>query len=730
MAIISRNRLSAEQIRSPSGRAAVLKNLVSLAAALTTEQIQGFSSRLTDALLNLSEQTVRPNEATLSFDAFNHLRINGDVFRQGLAARLTELFLQEARLLESGSKRAAAEADSDLSLVTFDEMETKVLLSNVSQSLELDISEVLEALNLRIGWLYARDQMPVAENPFRPQVFVQAIHEAWCKIDPVTESHRVVLRLLGPELFLPLKPVLQSLNDALIEQNVLPDLTEAYRLKKSENKIGMPAPKVAKRDASRYNKVRDWLLSKKNGGKGKTASVAGNEDLNVPDLFAPAAEGEGWNDNTISVKVGPRLFGYLTALQSQIDQFESSDESFDLVQGAAALRKVKDHVPPGSLTHIDENTIELLAKIFDYVFLEQDIPDDMKRLIARLQIPLLKAALLDKKFFITDDHPARRLIDTLAKSGKVWDQGQGHEDPLYKMIEQIVQRVQKEFDQQIDLFADVVANLESFLAAEEKFSESVLAGPIAEALRQEKMRLAQEAAEQDVALRLETGEVAGFVEVFLETQWTRILTLAHSVKEQKPEVLRKALAVMDDLIWSIKPKTSPEQRKELITKLPSILAMVNAWLNAIKWDDPERIVFFSSLAERHAALVRVQAELSPRHQVEIAVNIAQKASERRISKRFKEEQEKRVDEFTRMVEDIEQGCWVDFARKNGKTATFKLIWISPERSRFIFTNRTGQNPFSFTAEELAETLRVRKASIVPTDSIVDRALANVLDGKE
>jgi hypothetical protein len=727
MAISPKNRFSAEQVKSPSGRSAVVQNLVSLACALTAGKIEEFSSHLTDALLNLSEQTVRPNEATLSFNAFNHLRINGVVFRQGLSARVTDLLLQEVRLLESGGNAASQEADSDLALVSFEEMENKVLLSNISQSLEKDISEVLEALNLRIGWLYGRDQMLVAENPFRPQVFVRAVYEAWSKIDPVPESHQVMLRLLGPELFLPIKPILQSLNDALIERNVLPDLSEAYRQKRTENKMGMPPPKVAKRDTSRYNKVRDRLLSKKGGKGDKAASTAGdNDDLNVPDLFAPGTEG-GWNNNTISVKVGPRLFGYLTALQSQIEQIESTGESFDIFKGATTLRKVKDHVPPGSLTHIDENTIELLAKIFDYVFLEQDIPDDMKRLIARLQIPLLKAALLDKKFFITEDHPARRLIDALANSGRVWDQDKGREDPLYKMVEQIVDRVQKEFDQQMGLFTDVVSNLESFLATEEKLSESILAEPIAEALRQEKMRLAQEAAEHDIALRIETGEVAGFVEVFLEAQWTRILTLAHSVKETKPEVLKKALSVMDDLVWSVKPKASPEQRKELITKLPSILAMINAWLNAIKWDDPARVVFFSSLAERHAALVRVQAELSPRHQVETAVNVAQKASERRMNKRFKHEHEKRYDEFTRMVEDIAQGCWIEFARNNGKVAKFKLTWISPRRSRFIFTNRVGQDPFAFTADELAQTLRDRSANIVSTDSIVERALATALD---
>jgi hypothetical protein len=730
----------ADKVISGSKRTTILQNLVSLASVLCSQRLEDFSLRLSDALLNLSEQSVRPAEASQSFNAFNYLREDREKFERAVSDRLGVLLSQEVRLLESGGKSELhRDADLDLSLVTFEEMENKVLLGNVSQALEGNISEALNALNLRIGWLVGRDEMSATENPFRAQVFVQAVYEGWCKIDTSTDSRRVVLRLLSPELFLPLPSILQELNTALVERSILPDLTEAYRLKKSENKFGLPPTKVAKRDEGRYNKVREWLLGKKgkgsaagggggsgNGNGNGSGGGGGSDDLNVPNLFAGDTGGD-WSTNTISVKVGPRLFGHLTNLQSQIDALEASGQSIEIPKSAVTLRRVKDSVPPGSLTQIDENTIELLAKIFDFVFRDHDIPDDMKKLFGQLQIPILKAALIDKKFFVAEEHPARVLLDKLAKSSMAWDQRKGRDDPLYKMIEQIVTKVQKEFTEQMSLFSDVVTNLESFLSEEEKISRSVLAEPIAEALRQEKMKQARDAAEYDVGLRIDTGEVAGFVEIFLETQWTRILTLAHSVEEEKPEVLVKALKVMDELIWSVKPKTSPEQRKELISKLPSILSLVNAWLNAIKWNEPERVVFFSNLAERHAAIVRTQSELSPRFVVENAVNVAQKASERRMAKDARKDLERARDHFVQMVDEIEQGTWVGFARANGAQARFKLTWISPRRSRFIFTNRGGTDPFSFTAEELAQTLRGDKAKILPLQSVVDRALTAAFD---
>jgi len=731
-----------EKTISASKRTTILQNLVSLAAVLSAQRLDDFSHKLSDALLTLSEQSVRPAEASASFNAFNFLRADREKFERAVSDRLGVLLSQEVRLMESGGRSELhANHDMDLSLVTFEEMENKVLLGNISQALESNISEPLNALNLRIAWLVGRETVPAAENPFRAQVFVQAVYEAWCKVDTASESRRVVLRLLSPELFLPLQSILQDLNTSLVERSILPDLTDAFRRKKSENKVGLPPTvKVAKRDEGRYNKVREWLLSAGMKGKGGGSGVGGgggsggsgggyggggwaqsSGDLNVPDLFA--GEAGDWNSNTISVKVGPRLFSHLTNLQSQLDALEASGQTIEIPRSAATLRKVKDNVPPGTLTQIDENTIELLAKIFDFLFLDQNIPDDMKKLFGQLQIPMLKAALIDKKFFVADDHPARVLLDKLARSSMAWDQRRGHEDPLYKMISQIVSKVQKEFNEQMDLFSDVTSNLEAFLSEEEKALQSVLAEPIAEALRQEKMKQARDAAEYDIALRIDTGEVAGFVEVFLETQWTRILTLAHSVEEEKPDVLVKALKAMDELIWSVKPKTTPEQRKELITKLPSILSLVNAWLNAIKWNEPERVVFFSNLAERHAALVRSQTEMTPRQQVEIAVNIAQKASERRMAKDARKEEEKERDDFVKIVEELDTGTWVNFARNNGDQVRFKLTWISPRRTRFIFTNRQGRNPFSFTAEELAQSLRSGSARVVPLQSVTDRALS-------
>ena len=72
--------------------------------------------------------------------------------------------------------------------------------------------------------------------------------------------------------------------------------------------------------------------------------------------------------------------------------------------------------------HVDAFTIDIVAMLFDYIFDDRTIPDKLKALIGRLQIPVLKVAMLDKQFFSKKSHPARRLLDEIAAASIGWSE--------------------------------------------------------------------------------------------------------------------------------------------------------------------------------------------------------------------------------------------------------------------------------------------------------------------
>jgi hypothetical protein len=724
-------RISREQAALTASQRLVLQSLVPVAIKAATAQLEEFTTRLIEALLILAEQTVRPNESVICLHAYNHLKKNPALFNRALSNRLSELLLQEVSAIGAKTSLPSLDDDEDFSLVSMEEMEDKVLIGNLSQAIAHDHSALLNALNIRISNVMQRDEISLEKNPFRPGIFVQAAYDAWRQFDPSAESHHVVLRLFRPDVFLPIDPILKDLNDALIARGIVPSLKAAYRGKKQSGEAQQPS-------VNESDTLRDKLhnLLTKSPPQDQPQQIQPQQiqpqQIQVPQVVRDAGQhstqaAADANASIAAFVAGSALFGYLSELQKQGNGQAGNHASQAAPQSAETLRQIKKQAPQGTLTVVDENTIELLAKVFDYVFGEQTVANDIKCLIGQLQIPMLKAALIDKEFFFKDDHPARNLIESLAKSSLAWNQEKGHDDPLYKKIEHIVERVQTDFDQQLEFFNDMVADLDSFIKEERKLSSRELAAPIAQAMRQERMAQAQKKAERDIALRIETGEVAGFVERFLEDQWTQVLTLAHSVHETKPQALLHAVKAMDLLIWSVKPKTSPDERKKLINRLPALLSLVNAWLNAVKWDGAERVKFFSQLAERHAAIVKLPIELSPRHQFETAVTIAQRASEHRFNVREKELRAQPADQFVHIVNGMAVDDWVQFTRSNEQKVKYCLSWISPKRSRYVFSNRQGDAPLIFSADELAQSLRGGHTTILPLTPIVGRALNVVLD---
>lgn len=51
--------------------------------------------------------------------------------------------------------------------------------------------------------------------------------------------------------------------------------------------------------------------------------------------------------------------------------------------------------------------LDTLSLIFDAIFATPDLPDAVKAIVSRLQIPLPKVAILDDTFFANTQHPAR-----------------------------------------------------------------------------------------------------------------------------------------------------------------------------------------------------------------------------------------------------------------------------------------------------------------------------------
>ncbi len=133
-------------------------------------------------------------------------------------------------------------------------------------------------------------------------------------------------------------------------------------------------------------------------------------------------------------------------LGESLSRLQAGETGFDLGGGTFVrfagipqgkhnvLRDLQESALGSRVNQLESMTIELVAMLFDFIFETRDLPDGIKALLARLQIPVLKAAMLDGAFFAKKSHPSRILVNALAQAGLGWAPAMGHEDPLYAKI--------------------------------------------------------------------------------------------------------------------------------------------------------------------------------------------------------------------------------------------------------------------------------------------------------
>ena len=80
------------------------------------------------------------------------------------------------------------------------------------------------------------------------------------------------------------------------------------------------------------------------------------------------------------------------------------------------IRDLKAGPQGAALAPADALTIDIVAMLFDFVFEDRHVPVEVKAAIGRLQIPMVKVALIDRAFFSARSHPARRLLNRLAEA--------------------------------------------------------------------------------------------------------------------------------------------------------------------------------------------------------------------------------------------------------------------------------------------------------------------------
>ena len=277
------------------------------------------------------------------------------------------------------------------------------------------------------------------------------------------------------------------------------------------------------------------------------------------------------------------------------------------LSGLMAANLIRAHraelmqVSHGKLDHL---VIEVVSSLFDQILSDARVPPQMARQIARLQLPVLRAALIDNSFFSSRRHPVRRFINRVASLACAFDSfDSGPAQELLERVSGLVKEiVDGDFDQ-LDLYDAKLFELEHFVA--EQTHAEIRASAAASTLRGKELewRVQQEFGRR-LRAALEPLALPAFLRDFLCGVWAQAIVMASSrdgAEGPYPQRLRRAGA---ELVTSIQPKRSLEQRKHFVSTLPALMAELTRGMKYVDWPDAAQDGFFGELVTQHAGSLK------------------------------------------------------------------------------------------------------------------------------
>jgi len=438
------------------------------------------------------------------------------------------------------------------------------------------------------------------------------------------------------------------------------------------------------------------------------------------------------------------------------------------------LRDIKQQAVATGSNQVDAMTIDIIAMLFDYVFEDKSIPDSVKALLAKLQIPVLKVAIIDKSFFSLKTHPARRLLDVLAEASICFAGQASKEDPLYQQIESVVDRIHDEFTTDITIFSTMLDQFETFLVARDTASASRAEQSARALYESEKREMARMIAIDEIDRRANSTDtdLPITVSAMLRGPWARVLERVYIRDGGRTEHFVEYIEAADNLIWSVTPKLDQGERKRLVSMLPTLLKRLQEGMEIAAVEHQERDRFFAALVDCHAAAVKAGLRgesVTPLIQGSLATVETAPLFEKLINEeKVREAALKNINrsgiariQFTDTGVEIEEimargimvgqemadetepddaaafnlnqpipvlkrGAWVEFTPDSGSKTRSKLTWISPLKGVYLFTNPGASEALSITPEVLESQFRRGQARLIEESSLIDRAVNSLV----
>ncbi len=275
--------------------------------------------------------------------------------------------------------------------------------------------------------------------------------------------------------------------------------------------------------------------------------------------------------------------------QFVIQQLQQQDENFSFNQ----------------MNPVDKDVIDVVSMLFEFILEDKNIPDAAKAHIARLQIPLLKAAIIDKEFFATNKNTARQLLNDLAHAALgIIDEDDRSSQSLLNEIERIVDTINADFEDDLSIFEQQINLFNEFMAQHDT-TEQTLSHKIEKKQKQkEDNALAYQWVEDTIDDILAGKHLPDVIVELVKGPWKRVMLNTYLNNGQNSDTWKNQVRFVDVLEWSIQPKHESIDRQKLANIIGQLVMTLRNGLQVIQVSEQEIQDILAQMEPFHLASIK------------------------------------------------------------------------------------------------------------------------------
>jgi Protein of unknown function (DUF1631) len=685
-----------------------------------------------DLFFDLSSRAASNTEQNLYFESMRELRVRKNGVIENFKHRMKQVFADFPKPDTDSSKNdeSLRNTSEGLSLVQHDEIEQKVAINGMISKARSNNQEALYQLTTRLDYLSTAKRINNSNNPLDPEQICHGFADA-CELLDINIKAKIILYKQFDRLVISkLANVYSTANDFLINAGVIPTITHSIN-KDADTKVASQnvntessseTPNTPNQPGFDFTELSNLLSSLRALGLDR-----------IP------------NYQTYSANPGPIMSNQdlLTTLSLlQLQHLQIPNHSVDLREIISSILSGPTPEKPKSVKQSDEDIINLVAMFFDFVLDDKNLPLAFQALISRLQIPILKVALRDKNFFSNNEHPARKLVNSLASASIGWDDAENTEkDKTYKAIAEIVQSITESNAENDSIYVEKLQQVQKLIKQTEHRSALIEKRTSQAAEGEAKTRKAKHATQQLLYKQLETAQLPQVVNDFLVDHWQQLLIIIHLKHGEESAQWIDASQLVGDLIWVCRPHQDEKSRLRLDKIKADLVKRIHQGLDeaAVTGEESDRITNdIQNVIEalQHQTLNPDKRETP----IELHTLTAEQAKnlghtpgggskswkDMTALERQQARYKKLTYEFIKKAENLPLNTWLSYEdTKQGKTLRCKLATMIEASDSFIFVNKFGFKVLEKTRKEFAYDMQQKRAKPIQSGLLFERAMSSI-----